>query len=348
MARDLVADVPTLIGGGPWAFGPPAATARIRSRPEEFQVEELLGFDPTGEGSHLWLWVEKRGLNTEEALRRLCRHAGVAPREAGFSGRKDRHALTRQWFSLPAPGQEPDWEALGDPALRVIAATRHPRKLRIGTHGANRFHLVLRELCGEREAIEQRLSRIREQGVPNAFGPQRFGREGGNLRRVRELFRGRYRPRGRGERGLLLSTARAELFNRLLARRIEAGCWDRALPGEVLMLAGSNSFFTIGEPDAVIQNRLDRFDLHPSGPLHGRGGPALLGLAGGIEEAVLEADPELVAGLEESGLKAARRSLRLPVQDLVWGFDDEATLTLDFTLPAGAYATALLRELIAA
>ncbi len=323
---------------GPRAQGHPPVRAELRREPADFEVEERLGFEPDGEGQHALLQVEKRGLNSDAVAGALARVAGVDGRRVGYSGRKDRHAVTRQWFSVDLAGQaEPDWHAGLPEGAVLLHATRHRRKLRRGSHQGNRFRLRLRDVEGDDAALEQRLERVAAEGVPNYFGPQRFGRDGGNLAQARAWFAG---ERRRGPRDLLLSAARSRLFNRVLAARVADGSWQRAHPGEPLMLAGSASFFIPEEVDATIEARLKQGDVHPSGPLWGRGdGPLAPG-----EAEVLADETALRAGLEEAGLRLERRSLRLVPGDFTWWWEDN-DLLLAFELPRGAFATAVVREL---
>lgn len=343
----------------PRAFGPPPARARIRASDEDFRVEELDAFAASGEGEHLLLTVEKRGMNTAFAARALAAWAGVDESAVGYAGLKDRHAVTRQRFSLHLPGREaPPLDALRVEGLRVTGAERHARKLPRGALAGNRFALVLRELHGERAAVEARLAEVAARGVPNYFGEQRFGRGGGNVAQALAMFG--HRPAGeaaarpgrrlrREERTMLLSAARSELFNRALARRVEAGAWDRPLDGEVWMLDGSRSVFGPEPWSEALAARLAAFDIHPTAPLWGRGELRSAGEARALEDAVLAADdaPALRAGLERAGLKQERRATRLRVQDLAWDWPAGDVLALRFSLPPGAYATAVLREIAA-
>ena len=194
--------------------GAPVARAHLRASPEDFRVDEELGFEPDGEGEHALVRVRKRGANTAWVARRLAELAGVRVREVSYAGLKDRDAVTSQWFSVWLPGRaDPDWAALDDAEVTVIEYGRHRRKLRRGCHRGNRFALVLRELSCDREIIESRLRSVAKVGVPNYFGPQRFGRDGGNLTAALGLFRGSLRCRDRQRRGIYLSGARARRFN---------------------------------------------------------------------------------------------------------------------------------------
>jgi len=332
----------------PTAHGQPPARGRIRVEPEDFRVEEVLGFPADGAGGHVLLTVEKRGANSGWVAGQLARAAGIAVRDVGFSGHKDRQAVTVQAFSLPLAAGQPlePWLAHTGEGYRVVGAARHGRKLRPGSHRANRFALRVRELAGERAQIAERLERIGAQGVPNYFGPQRFGREGANLRRARDWAAGGAPPRERPQRSFALSAGRSYLFNRVLGARVARGDWNRLLPGEAVMLDGRRSFFAAPEIDAVLEARGTALDVHPSGPLPGRGASPATGLALEIEAAALDAEPALLALLAEQGLEQERRSLRLPVRELGWQFEGEE-LTLAFVLPRGTFATAVLHELLA-
>ncbi len=330
-----------------YAFGGPVARARVRTFPEDFQVDEILGFEPDGEGGHALLQVRKRGENTEWVARTLARLAGVHPGEVGYSGLKDRDAVTTQWFSINLQGvAEPDWAVPAGAGIEILAVHRHRRKLRRGTHRYNRFALRLRDVQGDTADVARRLERISRDGVPNYFAEQRFGRDEGNVPVAYAMLTGARPVRDRHRRGLYLSAARALLFNRLLSARVQDGTWRRAVPGDVMMLDGSHSIFRLEAVDAAITERVAQGDVHPTGPLWGRGEPGTGGVAGAVEEAVLA--PCLVwrQGLEAAGLRHERRSLRLPVPDLSWEFVPDGDLRLGFTLPAGSYATAVLRELV--
>ena len=329
------------------AHGPVALTARIRSTPEDFRVEEVLGFEADGEGPHVMLKVEKRGANTHWVAGQLARHASVPPREVGYAGLKDRHAVTVQHFTVNIDRKpEPDWSALGGDSFKVLAAARQRRKLKTGVLKGNRFRLVLRDLSGSAVSLVPRLEAIAKRGVPNYFGAQRFGREGANIPKAAAMLSGECRIHDRRLRSLLLSTARSLLFNAVLSQRVEAGNWDSLLEGDALMLDGSRSVFRSEAGDAALPARLIAQDVHPTGPLWGQGEPMVSGAARALEETAVREYPVLAEGLMSAGLEAARRSLRLPVREFSWQVPDAGTLVLEFFLPAGAYATAVLRELV--
>lgn len=331
----------------PYACGRPCLQGRLRVTPDDFQVREELSFALEGAGEHVWLWVRKRDANTDWVARRLAERAGVPAGAVGYAGLKDRRAVTEQWFSVPLPGRaEPDWT--GDPAAEftVLKAVRHSRKLRRGALAGNVFRIVARDLEGDPAKLTERLALIAANGAPNYFGEQRFGREGGNLERAAAMLRGEETVRDRHRRGLYLSAARSVLFNAVLARRVGDRTWNQPLPGEVLMLAGSHSIFTVAEPDETIRRRVAEFDLHPTGPLWGAGELLSSGPARELEEAIAATLPVFCAGLAAEGLRQERRALRLMVRDLAVALPTPGTAIFSFGLPAGAYATTVLRELI--
>jgi tRNA pseudouridine13 synthase len=326
------------------AYGGPLAKGLIRQRMEDFIVDEISSIEFTGEGEHVCLHIRKRGLNTEDIARQLARLAGVKSRDVSFAGMKDRHAVTTQWFSVYLPTTvEPDWQLLDSDEVQVLEVVRNARKLRRGTLAGNRFRISVREFDVDAVLLDARLQRIAEQGVPNYFGSQRFGRAGSNLEHALEMFAGR-RVR-REQRSHYLSAARSMLFNKVLSERVRAGNWNRLLDGEVCMLAGSRGFFTTDAVDAELDQRLLGNDIHPSGPLWGKGELASQNRAYELETQALDGFSEWCEGLEKAGLKMERRSLRLIVEDLQWQYADK-TLVLSFSLPAGCFATAVLREIV--
>lgn len=327
----------------PHAHGGPPLLAELRREPGDFRVEEVLGFEPDGSGEHVLVWIEKTGANTDWVARQFARKLGLPPIAIGYAGLKDRHAITRQYLSVQLGRRaEPDWQALDIEGVRVLAATRHARKLKRGAHRANRFLIRLRALRGERERAQVVLDAIAAHGVPNYFGEQRFGHEAGNVDLARRLFAGARLPRE--QRGIVLSAARSQLFNAVLAQRVRAANWGRALDGEVFMLAGSHSLFGPEPPDAALAQRVADHDIHPTGPLWGRGELRSGGAVRAIESACAEAEADLARGLVEAGLEQQRRALRLLPQALhaQWEADE---LVLAFELETGAFATTVLREL---
>ncbi|NOX42175.1 MAG: tRNA pseudouridine(13) synthase TruD [Gammaproteobacteria bacterium] len=345
---------------------PPVCTAAIKQSPEDFCVDEILGFDPDGEGDHVLLHIQKRNLNTQDIVDTLCRFADVKNVDVGYSGLKDRHAVTSQWFSVNLTGKiEPDWllldgssmscssadsSSIENQSIRFLTVSRHKRKLKRGTHQANRFKLLLRNLEGDLDDIRQRLQRVQTSGVPNYFGEQRFGRNFSNITQAEKMMRGVIKVKSRHKRSLYLSAIRSMLFNSVLSHRVTQENWDKAIAGELLVLDGTHSYFQYEEGDDSINERIECGDVHPSGPLWGKlkkeqkkfdyNAPFFE-----LENSIMSGYKHWCEGLERAGLIYDRRSLRLPVSELAWGFVENDNLQLQFTLPAGGYATTVLREL---
>ncbi|MEN8213913.1 MAG: tRNA pseudouridine(13) synthase TruD [Pseudomonadota bacterium] len=332
-----VADLPHVHGG-------PVASGVIRTALEDFYVEESLPFELSGEGEHLYLFVEKRALNSGDAARQLAQIAGIRRRMVSMAGLKDRHAVTRQWFSLHLPGlPDPDFSGL-PPDMRILDQRRHSRKLRRGAIRQNRFRLQVRAVEGDAPQLAERLQQVAELGFPNYFGEQRFGRGHANLKRaIAVLERG---ATGSPVEGLYLSAVRSMLFNRVLAARISDGSWCSAKPGDVMQLSGSNSLFRADKTDGEISRRLADQQIHVTGPLVGipaRIMPQSDALC--YEDSILKAHRFWSGGLQRCGVKADRRPLRAVARDLEFNLDGER-LQLAFTLQRGSYATALLREVL--
>lgn len=327
------------------ALGKPKLQGTIRTTPDDFQVDEVLGFEPDGSGEHACLHIRKRGANTADIATQLARLAGVKNMDVSYAGLKDRHAVTTQWFSICLGNKpEPDWSQLESDSVAILTATRHQRKLRRGTLKGNRFKLRVRDLTGAATDIEQRLQAIAVDGVPNYFGEQRFGYN--NLEKATAMFEGRVKIKDRNRRSLYLSAARSVIFNHLLSKRVEAASWNRALNGDVMMLDGSHSVFPIEQADDEIIRRIKERDIHPTGPLWGGGELRSSGEVKELEQSCAADYALFCEGLERAGMKQERRALRLPVGELGWRLAGD-TLELGFFLPSGSYATAVLRELIA-
>ncbi|WP_417779810.1 tRNA pseudouridine(13) synthase TruD [Stutzerimonas xanthomarina] len=331
---------------GPRAHGGACGSAVLKAVAEDFQVDEVLDIPLSGAGEHLWLWVEKRNLNTEEAARRLARAAGVPARNISYAGLKDRQALTRQWFSLHLPGKaDPELAKAEDETLKILQSGRHQRKLQRGAHSANGFTLRLTELKADHAELDARLERIKTEGVPNYFGLQRFGHEGGNVHGAREYANRQELPVQRNLRSRLLSAGRSYLFNRVLAERVAAGSWNLARVGDLLAFTDSRSFFPAGEAECS-DPRLAMLDLHPTGPLWGAGESPASGDVQALEMQVAATEPSIAKWLAEAGMKHERRILRLPMGGLSWHYPEPDILQLEFVLPTGCFATAVVRELV--
>lgn len=333
----------------PYAHGQPAVKGVLRLALEDFIVEETLSFELTEQGEHVYLFVEKRDTNTAWLVKQIAKLSGVKNHDIGYAGLKDKRAVTRQWFSVYLPaGNEPAWHALETENIRLLKHTRHRAKLRRGAISANHFMLVVRALEGDIKSIHEKLEIVKALGVPNYFTEQRFGRDNSNIQQAIDLFAGKLKLRDRQKKGLLYSAARSWLFNQVLAERVSTNCWNKALSGDVMMLDGSKRFFsTINEDLNTAQKRLDEFDIHPTGVLWGKGTLDSAQQARELEQHIIERYVALKQGLEKSGIKQARRSLRLLPRGMHWQLDEEAgVLHLAFSLESGGYATAVVRELI--
>ena len=331
-----------------WAYahGSTLCQANIRSEPGDFQVTEELGFEPSGDGEHDFLWVQKSAANTAWVARQLARHAGVRARDVGYAGLKDRHAVTRQWFSVRRPDRHgTDWDAFRADGVRILKTSRSLRKLRRGAHRANRFRIALRAdgIAGRASGLYERIERIRAHGVPNYFGPQRFGRDGGNIDLARRLHAGEQLRRD--ARGYALSAARSYLFNAILERRISTGAWDRLIHGDIANLDASSSVFSIEQLTADLDDRCRTMDIHPTATLWGEGAPLPASEAAELERSVVSAYPELVSAVTDAGVDAASRALRVRVGNLECDVQEDV-VWLNFRLTRGAFATAVIRELV--
>lgn len=325
----------------PLVYGQPPGSGQIRQLASDFCVSENLSFEPSGAGEHVFLRIQKTGENTEFVARQLARFANVRQRDVSYAGLKDRHAVATQWFSVWLPGkEEPDWSAFATDSIKILQHVRHARKLKRGVLSGNHFVITIRAWQGDQGAALQRLAAISCHGIANYYGPQRFGHDGQNLNKALAMFQGA--KVGREQRSLYLSAARSFLFNQLLARRVLDQSWDQAVPGDTFQFDLSHSCFTAEDIDDSIIQRLAAQQIHVTGVLWGKGGARVLPL----EQAVVTDYPALAAGLVACGLEQDRRALRVQVPDLQGQFVDDTTLRLSFTLPAGSYATALLRELI--
>lgn len=337
---------PYLLAALPHAHGGPLALATLRAVPEDFCVEELQGFAPSGEGEHLFLRIRKRNQNTAWVAGLLAKAAGVREDAVSYAGLKDRRAVTTQWFSVHVPNRQlPDLSALWNDDIELLEQTWNARKLRRGAHQGNRFAITLRDVAGDREALEARLGAVLREGVPNYIGPQRFGHGNANLVAGEQLLRGPARRRLNHREGLALSALRSALFNRVLGLRTGDGSWQRCADGDVLMLDGRGSFFRPEPEDAALAARLAALEVHPTGPLYGKGVPAVGGAVLALEQEVAAASDGLADALAAFGLEAQRRALRLRVADLAWRWEGDA-LVLEFALAPGAFATSVLRELV--
>ena len=329
----------------PYVYGQPSGSGKIRSYPEDFIVTEHLSFEPSGLGEHVFLLVKKTGENTDYVARQLAKYANVRQRDVSYAGLKDRHAVTTQWFSVWLPGKaDPDWADFETDSIKVLRTIRHARKLKRGVLSGNSFNLIIRQWQGDKDKTHEQLEAMKEEGIANYYGSQRFGHAGQNVNKALALFQGA--SAGREQRSLYLSAARSYLFNSILAYRVSHKSWNQALAGDTYQFDLSHSSFKSEKADTEILRRLSNKEIHPTASLWGRGEPGVCAEALAIEQTVIDTYPALAQGLINCAVDNDRRALRVNVQDLAWQFIDDTSLELSFTLPPGSYATAVLREII--
>ena len=322
---------------------------RYKVEPEDFVVEEVPAYEPSGVGDHVWMWVEKRGMSTLDLVRRFGHDLGRHEKSFGIAGLKDARAISRQWVSCEHVSER-DCEALGGDGVKILRVARHGNKLRLGHARGNRFEIVLRDCDdGALEIARANLAELERVGVPNYFGEQRFGKRGSNLDKGLEALRGGARQMAkrmpRRVFGLVLSAVQSELFNRVVMRRLDR--LGEILPGDLAQLHKNGAVFTVEDP-AKEQPRADALELSPSGPMPG---PDMMVPSGKPLDMELQELAELgLSGEEFNDLpfglaRGERRPLRCPIKNAS-ARDHEHGVHVGFTLPKGSYATSVLRELL--
>lgn len=327
------------------AYEPLHAEATFKQLPEDFTVVEQLPFELSGEGEHAWLQIKKRNANTDWVAGMLASYAGVKKMAVGYAGLKDRNAVTTQWFSVHLPGNDSiDWNSMSIEGVELLQSTRHRRKLQRGALEFNHFTIRLRAINADMQELSERCDLIRRQGVPNYFGEQRFGRDFANLSNAERMFTRPDKCLPRHKRSLYLSAARSWLFNVLLSERVKTGTWNRRMDGDVFMLDGRSACFS-DDGSAQLNQRLEQGEIHPTGVLWGDGNNMAARDCLSFEMSAIERYPVLKQGLIDARIEQQRRALRLMVRDLAWSAEGDDVL-FDFSLPAGAYATMVLREMV--
>lgn len=330
----------------PRAYGIPNATATFKLFPEDFQVNELFEGQFSGEGEHIVLKIEKRGLTTEEVVKSLARLISKPIKLISYAGLKDKQALTTQWLSIHAPGEIINGiETLEAPGWKTLECTRHNKKLRPGFLSGNYFTITLRNVANETDLIH-RIEQIKLKGVPNYFGEQRFGRDGGNLIKAEEMLVQGRKVKDKFLKAMYFSAARAWLYNLILSRRVKDSSWNQPLSGDVMQLSGSNSIFiTDKNMDEQLLKRISEKDISPACPLPGKSKNLVKGSALQIINKVYAEWSAWLDGLEKNGLEEAWRANILHAKQIEYTIKQD-TLELSFVLPAGSYATVILRELV--
>ena len=329
----------------PYLYGEPNVHGDLRSEMADFKVFELLPFTASGEGEHLFIHLQKTGVNTVFVARMLAKFFSVKEHAVSYAGLKDRFAVCQQYFSVHLPGNKSvDLSQLSIEGVEVLSAARHNKKLKTGTLLGNRFELILKNVT-DIEVLNARWQQIIEHGVPNYFGEQRFGIEAGNLTRAKELFAGK-KVKDKKKRGFYLSAARSFLFNQFVANRIENESFASLQPGDVCMLAGTQSVFLAEQVDQALINRLQQGDIDLTAPMWGRGQLMSKEDVQALEQNIADQHQEFAQGLEMFGLKQERRRIRLRLSTPKLEPLNENKVKVSFCLPAGCFATTIMRELL--
>ena len=322
---------------------PPKQTALLKAECADFVVKEQLGYDMSGDGEFVAVKVRKTDCNTLFVGEQLAKFAGISARNMSYAGLKDRKAVTEQWFSLQMPGQQtPDFSQFSLEGVEILDVTRHQRKIRIGSLQGNHFEILLRN-AKETDELKVRLDFLAKNGFPNYFTEQRFGRDGNNLTQALRWANGEIKVKDRNKRSFYLSAARSEMFNLIVSKRMELNLAQQILVGDVLQLNGSHSWFVVDESEdlAHLQQRLAQQDVLLTAPLIGEEEKSAVD----FEHEIFAQHQALFALMRQERMKAARRPILMHPQYFQWQFEPNG-LRLQFALPAGSYATALIRELV--
>ena len=322
---------------------PPKQTALLKAECEDFVVKEQLGYDMSGDGEFVAVKVRKTDCNTLFVGEQLAKFAGISARNMSYAGLKDRKSVTEQWFSLQMPGQPtPDFNQFSLESVEILDVTRHQRKIRIGSLQGNHFEILLRN-TEETDELKVRLDFLAKNGFPNYFTEQRFGRDGNNLTQALRWANGEIKVKDRHKRSFYLSAARSEIFNLIVSKRMELNLAQQILVGDVLQLNGSHSWFVVDESEDLVQlqQRLAQQDVLLTAPLIGEEEKSAVD----FENEIFAQHQALFALMRQERMKAARRPILMQPQQFQWQFEPNG-LRLQFDLPAGSYATALIRELV--
>nr|WP_310650240.1 tRNA pseudouridine(13) synthase TruD [Colwellia sp. MB02u-6] len=327
-----------------YLYGKPKSTGLLRRHRSDFKVFEKIPFEPCGQGEHLFIHIRKTGANTAFVAKQLAQYFSVKESLVSYAGLKDRFAVTEQWFGVHVPGKQSyDLSDVNIEGVEVLSYKRHNKKLRIGGLDGNRFEITLRDVT-EIDELIRRWQVVTNFGVPNYFGEQRFGINGGNIEKALGLFSGK-KVQDKKKRGMYLSAARSLIFNQMVGQRIEQQTFDSLINGDVLMLAGTQSVFLADVIDESLQTRLVEHDLDITASMWGAGELMTTGDARAFEQSIADGQLAFCEGLPRFGLKQERRRIRLTIKDTNISVENDV-VTLSFFLPSGAYATTIMRELI--
>lgn len=326
----------------------PVVKGLYKQSDSDFFVKEDLGYEPDGEGEHVFVNVQKENCNTLFVAEQLAKFAGISVKLVGYAGLKDRNAVTEQWFGLHIPGKiTPDFGQFELAGCKILHVKRHSKKLRIGNLKGNFFSLILRDINNQTE-LEKRLNLIVANGVPNYFGEQRFGKDNNNITQALLWAKDEIKVKDRKKRSFYLSAARSAIFNGLVSERIANSLNKTVLNGDILQLVDRGSWFIAQAEELVeLQQRVDNFELNITAPMLGDNGA-------GTKDNALEFEQDYINHhwsdflplLRQERLETSRRSILLKPKNLSWNWLDSTSLQVGFWLPAGSYATAVLRELI--
>lgn len=326
----------------------PTISGVIKSHASDFKVIEHHEVEFTEQGEHLWLKVEKTNSNTAWVATQLASACKVPARQVGFAGLKDRHAITEQWFSVQLPKIR-DIEVIKSklPAEITIKAHHwHQSKIKTGQLKYNEFIITIRHIEGDRSEVERHVTQVQANGVPNYFGPQRFGNGMSNIQQVQDWFAASIKVNNKNLRGLLISTARSHLFNLIVAHRIQNGIWQNVIDGDLLQLNNSHSWFPVRDAtEAEVKRRLKEHDIHITAALYGEDDLQSYGKCAQLEHHIAAQFPIYHTGFKQHRVLQDRRSVRCLPQALQFNWQDNC-LTIGFKLKPGCYATAVLREII--
>ena len=331
-----------------YPYGTAVLSGVIKQRPEDFIVNEQLGFTTTGSGEHLFLYVEKRSLTTMELIEQLAKASGIAARLIGYSGLKDKHAVTRQWVSLHLPGAKEKPQIPDTEHYKILQSDWHDKKIRVGVHKANQFEITIRNVKGQSDELENIVALIRTHGFANYFGEQRFGRQQDNVAQALRVLNNRHKLKrlSRNKKSLYLSALRSELFNQILSKRVQQGIWMEPVEGDVFMLAGRQSIFAEALSEEILQ-RYKELDIHSALSMAGTGETRISHQASEIEHDIFQQNSEIHQTLLTLDIPRSLRPNRALATDFMIESDIENnTIVVKVELESGVYLTTLLQHFI--
>lgn len=331
-----------------YPYGIAQCSGQIKQQVEDFKVVEQLGFTPSGSGEHLFLFIQKSNLTTHQLIEKIAQETGVPARQIGYSGLKDKQAVTQQWISVQLPGCKQIPAITQTEQLQILQTQWNDKKLRIGTHKSNRFDIVIRNITGQCDNLDAVLNQIKSFGFANYFGEQRFGKQQDNVDQALKVLNNRHKNKrlSRTKKSLYLSSLRSELFNQILTKRIQQDIWLQPVDGDAYMLAGSQSVFTEALTDEILQ-RYKEFDVHCGVTLFGTGENRLCDEALAIENEVIPSNPDIRDTLLDNKIKRSFRANRAIAKNLkVQYLPDQAEIHVQVELDKGVYLTTLLSHLV--